>query len=407
MNYFYSILLIFLYSTNIFSQEKEYFIIENLKEVAKTLNTEQAISLWGFSLEGDIIFIDSKNNKLYICSIENGTARILHKTPWDNKIPLANTVIDYEGKKYSTIIYDKLIEDVNESGKKLIIHELFHLHQSKLNIPMVTSRNYHLDTPQGRALLRCEILALEKALLGDIKSLEEALSIKSYRQKLYPDNNENEFELSEGLPEYTGIKLSIENTKSYLLQKLKYQPNMGYTNSFAYKTGSAYCFLLDNLYSNWKKDVNLSKGLYQLFYMNEYVDYDTEKILQSYNYYQYFDEENKMNSEVFKYVELFKSHPDRLIIHNDGVNITFDPNDLVYSIDEESVLIKNVTLKGQWGILRASNGLIRLNNWKAFYLLPPNSIDDLLIKGDNYVLELNPEWCIQKKDSFWEIYNKR
>ncbi|MCC8134443.1 MAG: hypothetical protein LIP04_13350 [Tannerellaceae bacterium] len=50
----------------------------------------------------------------------------------------------------------------------------------------------------------------------------------------------------------------------------------------------------------------------------------------------------------------------------------FNPNDEVFALAGEAVLLKKVTLQGNWGNIEVEKEIIRMNDWSAFiYLLLP------------------------------------
>ncbi len=113
-------------------------------------------------------------------------------------------------------------------------------------------------------------MALSRALqavdLQEIKSYTtDALFLRHYRQALFPNNNENEFERHEGMAEYTGYRLcgmSDPEIRKQLVTDLEaYAGKTALANSFAYITGPAYGFTLDRLTTGWIGKVRTGKAL--------------------------------------------------------------------------------------------------------------------------------------------------
>lgn len=386
---------------------------ESLKQTALILNSQSAKSLWNKHLEAPIIIIDHFNNKMFLTGIEDDSVKPIREESWNNKIPLANSFFDYDNKRYVTIIHAALMGASCEQRINLLIHEIFHTHQKSLGIENQSSHNYHMDEIQGRALLQIEMKALQQTLSGDSSSLYDALCIRAYRQNLYPNNNEDLYELNEGLAEYTGIKLSIENIKKYVKERLNYNISRGYTNAFAYYTGSAYATILDEIYPQWHNDKDLTKGLIFLikkikphYFVSVNSSY-TDSLLSKYDYTKILASEKqelKSFGNMTSFKELLKPKASKLYIENKGVNFTYNPNDRVISLGD-AVLLRNMTLIGEWGRIEVKGGVIRMNDWTAFYLLPPTSIVLNVVKGDNYEMQLNQGWKLTEVDGIYTITN--
>jgi len=78
-------------------------------------------------------------------------------------------------------------------------------------------------------------------------------------------DNENEFERHEGMPEYTAYKLcglNVNIIPKVIAKQIDIADNKdGFANSFAYLTGPAYGFLLDELNIEWIKQIMDGKNL--------------------------------------------------------------------------------------------------------------------------------------------------
>src|SRR5574344_1424838 len=105
-----SLLLQFLgYSVNGQEYPCEKTMVESLQQTAWVLNKPESKALWNVSLNAPIIIIDHFNNKMFFTSIEDCRVQAIKEEPWDNKVPLANSFFDYEGKRYVTIIHAALM----------------------------------------------------------------------------------------------------------------------------------------------------------------------------------------------------------------------------------------------------------------------------------------------------------
>jgi hypothetical protein len=337
----------------------------NLELFRTTLSDVKSIvdyddgNLWGINLGGDILLLDIPNQQIYIANISDNEI-IITQENWKESLKSANTVQYLDGKVYVSILLNSLLAGNKLERQRLLIHELFHLKQDSLKLPTLSSNNYHLDTPKGKSLMIIELEVLSKALASEnndemLHFICEALSVRKYRQSLFPDNNENLFELNEGLAEYSGIKLvysSLEfyNRISASISKTKADNQVGYANSFAYTTGPIYCYFLDRFSPQWKDNKKyLNEGI-PLFF-NDLCKYTTDvsTILRTYDY----EKKLKEQSDIFDidsiYIGLMDSLSEKLYIKNEGINITFNPLEPVIPINEIAVFIKTATLSGSWG----------------------------------------------------------
>lgn len=384
---------------------------ESLQQIAEVLNKPESKQLWNISLNAPILLIDHLKNKMNVTAIDSGKIQPLKEEEWDNKVPLANSIFDYKGGKYVTIIQAALMNTSCEGRINLLSHEIFHLHQNELGIKNTISVNYHMDEVQGRALLQIEMKALQHALEHDTVGLYDALYIRAYRQSLNPSNNEDLYELNEGLAEYTGVKLSTTNMTEYVKNRLNYNIKRGYTNAFGYLTGSAYATLLDDLYPQWKKDKDLNRGMIFLLkkVMPKYEvpidEPELKRILDKYNYDLLLTnekEEERSFGDITLYENLLKPETSKICITNNRINFTYNPQDRVIALSS-AILLRNMTLTTEWGQVNAKSGIVRLNDWTAFYLLPPKEISSNVIKGDEYEIELNRGWKIIEENKIYKI----
>lgn len=406
-----------LLACTVYSQQQpcEKTIKESLQQAAEVLNQDDSRKLWNVALNAPIIIIDHMENKMYFTAIDNGKVADFREEQWNDKVPLANSFFEYNGKRYVTIIHAALTNTSCEGRINLLAHEIFHLHQDSLGIGNAISTNYHMDEAKGRALLQIEMNALQQALDGNMPSLHDALYIRAYRQKAYPNNNEDLYELNEGLAEYTEVKLSASDIRAYVKDRLNYNIKRGYTNAFGYFTGSAYATILDDLYPGWKQDKDLNKGMIYLI-KKKYPKYDftidntyLNQLLDKYNYARLLsDEKKELESfgDIAVFEELLKPEISKLYIENNGVNFTYNPHDRVIALSN-AVLLRNMTLMAEWGQIKVTSGIVRLNDWSAFYLSPPLKVTEGLVEGDDYAIEMNNGWKVVEVDGIYKMVKSK
>jgi hypothetical protein len=377
--------------------------------------------LWGVNLYGATMIVipssryvvanqQDKNNKL---TVRNNV--FMGKLP--ETISISNTSLNWDGENWTMVSWDAISEEDRFSRNKLFVHESWHRTQNEIGIPPVISSNSHLDNLQGSILLKLEFTILKQAYLINEKTdkvalLNDALTVRQYRQLLFPDNNENQFERHEGMAEYTGFKLcglSSDILKKVMAKQLELSINKdGFTNSFAYISGPAYGFLFDELTSNWIAEIIAGKSLPDVGLSitgNQLINdslilkkevkiitnkHNAEKLIIS--EIEKFKIRNELNDE---YKHRF-SNGDQLIIPNNNINFSYNPHEALIPIDNIGVVYKTMRLVGDWGILEVSNGILRTNDWSAFIINAPKSKQDGTIIEPTYKLELKDGWRIIK-----------
>ena len=99
---------------------------------------------------------------------------------------------------------------------------------------------------------------------------------------------------------------------------------------------------------------------------------------------------------------MLKPETTKLLITNSRINFTYNPHDRVITIGD-AVLLRNMTLTGEWGHIKVKKGIVRLNNWSAFYLLPPKKITENIVEGDDYIIQINDGWKVVENGGIYQI----
>ena len=375
--------------------------------------------LWGTNLYGPIMFVIPESRIIIANQSDNDGKLSEHEGVFVGKLPenisIANYSFNWNGKRWVMINWnDSTLKDMY-SRNKLMIHESWHNKiEDKIGIFSIITSNFHLDNLQGSILLKLELCALREALMANNTHkkrthLKDALVIRKYRQILFPENNENDFELHEGMPEYTGFKLCglDEEILPKIIAKLLdvSEEKKGLANSFAYLTGPAYGFIFDNLNVDWIKQILNGKNIIEITEEvvmaeipsdNTHLKVLVEKIGTNYNY------ENLIKNETMKFKQqenlrnLYKAkliEGNQLIIRNNNIKFTFNPQEKLIPIDN-GVVYKTMKLIGEWGILNVNNGIYRSNDWQVFIVSAPKVSDSNTINENDYVLTLNKGWVI-------------
>ena len=224
------------------SMEKAAPCFENLKKVSDADKGK----LWGKTLYGPTMFVDVQTRNLVANqqnkenSFEQKGDLFFGQLPED--IIIANTSISYCGEDWTCVIWDDSRDLLTNTH--LLIHESLHRIQDEIGLPSCGSSNQHLDETEGELQLKLELGILKDLLQNDSKDLTEglrdAMTVRKYRQTMFPNGNENQFECHEGMAEYTAFKLlPLDNDNEAIRKGLvaaaitKGMDGSGFGNSFS------------------------------------------------------------------------------------------------------------------------------------------------------------------------------
>jgi hypothetical protein len=387
--------------------------------------------LWGINLYGATMFIFPGSRVIVANEQENDSSLIFKNGLFLGRLPdninIANTSIEWNGKNWTMLSWDAISNQDNYSRAKLLIHESWHRQQKEIGIMPVMTKNTHLDELNGGILLKLEFIILDSALTctnreEKINHLANALKVRSFRQSLFPDNNENVFELHEGMAEYTGFKLC--GIKNELLPKVAEKllefglGKDGLANSFPYLTGPAYGILFDGLKTDWLADVKRGESLpeigkqiikHSLPQDSAQLKDTISKLIKQYqaksmieNETLKFENQKQLITEYNQ--KFFNGHI--LIIKNDNIQMGFNPQEKLVPL-QNGVVYKTMRLTGEWGIAEIKNGIFRSNDWQYFLLSAPTTGKTGKINEPDYTLVLNNGWeVVEIKDGKYTLNKK-
>jgi hypothetical protein len=184
----------------------------------------------------------------------------------------ANTSVKWAGRDWAMVLLPLPEED--PEALRLLIHEAWHVVQpTVLPLPAFHedgAGSSLLDEPEGRLWLQLEWRALAASLTsGKAQSvaIRDALLFRQKRFSLatvHERRRETLLDLSEGLAEYTGWKLSDGTAPQLAAQILAEAPSRpSFVRSFPYFTGPAYALLLDQRRPGWiallRKELDLQR----------------------------------------------------------------------------------------------------------------------------------------------------
>ncbi|MGB8657667.1 MAG: hypothetical protein WCE90_07770 [Candidatus Zixiibacteriota bacterium] len=374
--------------------------------------------LWGISFYGPMLFVDQTTRMIVAnqADLEGNLTKqgevFVGKLPVEKNI--ANTAMDWSGVKW-TMIKWPLPEDRYDRAR-IMVHESFHRFQDSLGLPASNPANSHLDTREGRIWLQLEWRALREALRHQGKerrhAAADALLFRSYRHSLFKpaENEERLLEMSEGLAEYSGIKLSGRSDAEivdYIANQLeKNEGKESYVRSFAYVSGPVYGILLDQAGADWRKNLKPTDDLGLLLQSSLAVrlpqalqdeatrrvkDYNGDALITAET-----ERENAHQKRIAEYKARLVDGP-VLIIPLQKMNVQFDPNNL-QPLGDLGTVYPTIRITDLWGILTVTNGALLNSSWTMIYVPAPKNPDVRPLEGDGWALELNEGWKLESAE---------
>ncbi len=343
--------------------------------------------LWGRSLCGPAVFADPRTRE----AVRNDGST----TTVPDSIGIANTGVDWDGQRWTMVMWP-LPQGVIPR-RALLAHESFHRIQQDLGLPANNPSNAHLDTADGRALLRLEWRALARALAtGDKSAVEDALAFRAQRRTLSPGAAEEErlLELNEGLAEHTGYALAVPYVRERiapLVRKLaNAEKNETFARSFAYATGPAWGTLLELKDPRWTRKVKAGDDLSELVRKAWGIGAGGAAAASAAGHYGAEALHAEEQARAVKKRELAARLRARfvdgpvLVIPLRQMQFTFDPND-VQPLEGHGTVYSSLEVRDVWGKIVVTGGALMSSDYQR--LTVPAS-------GDGYTLTLNDGWKV-------------
>ena len=332
----------------------------------RSVTLDDRARLWGRSLAGPVMIVDAQSRR-FIGRRADGRDVSGELPP---EINPANTAFTYAGTRWTMLVLP--IPRDGLGLRQLVAHELWHRIQDSLGMPGSNPDNGHLDREAGRVWVRLEARALARAVAesgsGAAASFRDALAFRAARYRAAAaDSNESMLERSEGLAEYTGIRLSGRSTRAQLALVVAalhaMESHETIARSFAYATGPAYGVLLDRFRPGWRRELRDGSSLFALAARAvgqpepattaREVAYDGERIRAEESSRAMVRESRRRDL-----VARFVTGP-TLVLPLAEANVGFDPG-RAESLDSLGTVYGGLRLTDRWGVLEAaeSGGLV-------------------------------------------------
>lgn len=368
---------------------------------------------------------------------------------WEGALPTtvtpSNTSVTWAGRHWAMVMLP--IYGDSLGAERLLIHEAMHVLQpSVLPAPSYDETGAGaglLDEAAGRSWLRLEWKALATALrssgAGRDSAVYDALLFRAARYAIAsPDEvtRERALDVKEGIPEYTGWKLS-NSPRSLFVASLDSAPTTlpSFVRAFEYFTGPAYAMLLDDYTSGrWRRSLRSRPDLQAMIAdaiasrkftavplvwkavaatagtpIPPIITELARTRAQIYGGPAIVAEENvrwtTRERQLAEYRSKFIDGPTvRLRPHS--LNVSFDPRGQA-SLGASGTVMANLAWKGADGAsLTAPAGALVNQSWTELRIplgdahLEPGVVKQTItVKGDGWTLVLVPGWTVRTDGS--------
>ncbi len=328
---------------------------------------------------------------------------------WPDDRPISDTTRFWKGRQWATIVWPPRSDSARRNA--LILHENFHAIQGilpfRVGRPLNTN---HLDDLPGRMSLRMEVAVLAKAVVEKDARARRELAKLAYQirsKRLVGDERavraERYWQLYEGIPEYTGHKLTKSDSEfaAFIANRM---PDLvareTYAHDFAYFTTPAWAILLDKEFPNWRNNFSGQYDLADTYakasHLDESVlsDANFEAATTPFGYYASFEFESKrqrtLDNERAQYRARFV---DGKVLVLTASGFRMDPSSVV-SLGTDGRVFQEMEISDDWGSLHATGGAMMGPRPPWIYVEAVEENGELVINNDKWTLELNPGWHI-------------
>ena len=377
----------------------------------------QGTRIWGRSLCGPLAIVHAGTHRT-VASEQDPEKKFQKRgAVWIGTLPsnfdVANTAFDWGGRKWTMVSAPLPLDPYTQI--KLVTHEAFHRIQQSLDLAATDQPNAHLDTENGRLWLRLELRALARALRSESaldlrRCVRDALLFRARRYSLFPDARQREasMETQEGLPEYTGTLIALQETGEVVSRVARrvesFEDSDAYARSFAYVTGPAMGLLLDRLSPEWRKGLRAGTSVEsRLIAASQFIvpsdlGAAAAKSATRYGFAAVAAAEHEREARHQKMLRMltktFVDGPTLRFPERRDLSRSFDPNELV-PFGAQGTYYPTGTFRSDWGKLTVTEGAVLASNNMSVRVAAPNDPDARPLTGPGWTLELAPGWTIR------------
>lgn len=364
--------------------------------------------LWGASLCGPIMLVDPQARTVY--ADRNTTGHDLRASgelfigTLPHNIGVANTAIDWAGTRWTMVMLP--LPSDRDRRDILLMHEAFHRIQPDRLPPPAAALPDHLDTLDGRLLLRLEWRALAQALRTEGETqrtaIRDALAFRALRRSLAIDaaGRENALEINEGVAEYTGKRLGAgkDAVASTVGTLADYDRRDGFVRSFAYASGPAYGLLLDRLSPRWRDGLRPGSDLGALLHhaIGDAALPPVEAVRDRYGFAGIRSEEAaKAQAHARQAAHWRTVLVDGPVLRLPLIDmrIEFNPQ-TVFALPPLGTVYPMATIRDAWGTLTVTQGVLIAQDWTSASVAGPGAGRGNDYAGAGWSLTLSPGWIV-------------
>jgi hypothetical protein len=361
--------------------------------------------LWGVSLCGPMVIADAAT----------GTIATSQPAPPGDRprvLGLVNAPIQWGGITWSAYNWQMIPKDQGERGR-LFMHELFHRIQPGLDCcrwPATpkAGENSHLDSLEGRYLMRLEWRALARALgtagATRTSAIADALAFRTARYARFPEAAaaEHVVEINEGIATYTQYVIgtnSAEDARRAAAATLSAsETSTSFIRTFAYASGGGYGLLLDALSPGWHRKSTTANDFGQLLAAAAEVTTTPDAAAAAARYdgaSLRAAEEQRDREQQAIIAELRRRFVDGpvLVVPRAGSGSVNNMGAVV--IPGAGTVLRAMANKGAWGFFDAKNGALISADGETISLPAPVVVDATTLRGDGWTATVGPGWTVQ------------
>lgn len=368
--------------------------------------------LWGRPLAGPIILVDPDTRAAVASEQPPGGVFEPVNGTWrgtiPSGIPTANFALTWADRRWAMVL---LPLPADRFGRlSLLLHESFHGIQPDLSLSVPDYLNPHLDERDGRFWLRLELRAMAAALRSDGVAREnaarDALLFRAQRVALYPgaDTLERALELAEGLAEYTGTRLALDQLGLPLSRAAepleRFEVRKTYVRSLGYGTGPGLGLLLDQYAPGWRSRAGREGLAGQLAAALRFVvpqDLPARAGVAAARYgAEALGREEDARADAR--ARLVADYRRRLVVgpvlslRQRGLQRGFNPNELV-AMGAEGTVYPTGTFRAEWGSLEVDRGgALVAPDFTLLRLPAPRDATGSVVRGEGWLLRLAEGW---------------
>lgn len=371
---------------------------------AKRLCERDAGRLWAVSLCGPLVIFDPAT----------GTRATSHPEPPGPapRFPgFADGPVTWGGQVWFAAPLYMLPEKDADLRQQLLLHALFHRIQAEHGLFAGASDgfNEHLDTFEGRVWMQLEWRALRRALQStgsdQAEAIADALAFRRERRRLFPGaaDNERRDEIREGLATYTGIAAWADSPADARRAAASALPvgeaPWSFVGNFEAASGPAYGVLLDDLMSEWRRQITGASDLGDMLASATKRPPTSDLAVAAARYdgaTLRTAEEARDRAQQARIAELRQRFVDGPVLTMPaGGSGTSNTMDSVGIPGVGTVLFHDFTLSARWGRLTANNGVIRSADGTTLSVPVTRPLEGTNLQGDGWSVTLNAGWVVR------------